>query len=152
MDKKNHNIIIDEMTLEDLDSISTNLETDFDDFWNYNILREEIKNNNSKLIVAKLNNEIVGFAGISIVLDTAELTNIVVRKNYRGNGISSILLNYIIDLARNNNCKFINLEVNCNNSIALHLYEHFGFKQVGLRKKYYDGQDAILLTLAIDFS
>ena len=43
MDKKNHNIIIDEMTLEDLDLISTNLETDFDDFWNYNILKEEIK-------------------------------------------------------------------------------------------------------------
>ena len=43
MDKKNHNIIIDEMTLEDLDSISTSLETDFDDFWNYNILKEEIK-------------------------------------------------------------------------------------------------------------
>lgn len=149
MDKKNHNIIIDEMTLEDLDSISTSLETDFDDFWNNNILREEIKNNNSKLIVAKLNDEIIGFAGISIVLDTAELTNIVVRKNYRGNGFSSILLNYIINLARNNNCKLVNLEVNCNNSIALHLYEHFGFKQVGLRKKYYDGQDAILLTLSV---
>lgn len=149
MGKKNHNIIIDEMTLEDLDSISTSLETDFDDFWNNNILREEIKNNNSKLIVAKLNDEIIGFAGISIVLDTAELTNIVVRKNYRGNGFSSILLNYIIDLAKNDNCKLVNLEVNCNNSIALHLYEHFGFKQVGLRKKYYDGQDAILLTLSV---
>ena len=145
-----NNIIIEKMTLEDLDSISSILETEFDNFWNYNILKNEIENENSKLIIAKLNNEIIGFAGISIVLDTAELTNIVIKKNYRGNGFSSILLKYLIDLAKNNNCEFLNLEVNCTNYIALHLYECFGFKQVGLRKNYYNEQDAILLTLGLN--
>ena len=73
------------MTLDDLNKISNILETDFDDFWNYNILKNEIEN--STCFVIKNDNEILGFAGISIVLDEADLTNIVIRKDCRGKRI-----------------------------------------------------------------
>lgn len=61
------------MTLSDLDEIAANLETDFDDFWNYNILKQEILSATSKVFVAKSNNNIVGFAGVSFILDEAVL-------------------------------------------------------------------------------
>ena len=76
------------MSFEDLNSIKDILETDFDDFWNYNILKKELEDQNSIYIVCKNNNEIVALAGITIILDTAELNYIVVKKSYRGNGIS----------------------------------------------------------------
>lgn len=140
------NIVIKEMTLAHLDSIKNILEKEFDNFWNYNIFKSELNNKNSKYIIAEINNEIVGFAGISIVLDTADITNIVVKKDFRGKGISSLLLESIINIAKANSCNIINLEVSFNNSIAINLYKKFNFKQVGCRKNYYNGQDGLLFS------
>ena len=76
---------INNMTLDDLNSISDILLSDFDDFWSYNVLKSELENENSKYLVIKNNNEIIGFAGIWIAIDEAHITNIVIKKSYRGN-------------------------------------------------------------------
>ena len=122
---------IRQMSLKDLDSISPILSTEFDNFWNSNILKD---------------GEIIGFGGITIILDIAELNNIVIRKSFRGNGFSSIILEKLIQTAKQKGCIKMNLEVSRINNIAISLYKKFGFKQVGLREKYYNGIDAILLT------
>ena len=140
------NVIIEEMNLSHLECIKDILENDFYDFWNYNIFKNELENKNSKYIIAKINNEIVGFAGITIILDTADITNIVVKKSFRGNGISTVLLKSIIEIVKSKNCNTINLEVNCNNLVAINLYKKFDFVQVGLRKNYYNGHDGLLFT------
>lgn len=79
-----NNFEITNMNLSDLENIKDILECDFDDFWNYNIFKSELENSNSTYFVAKYNNEIVGFAGILVVLDEADITNIVVKKSFRG--------------------------------------------------------------------
>lgn len=78
--QKTSDIEVSEMTLEDLENITKNLEKDFDDFWSKNILEQEIQSDTSKIYILKSNEKIVGFAAISIVLDEAEITNIVVKK------------------------------------------------------------------------
>lgn len=80
-------VLIKEMNTDDLDSISPILLSDFDDFWNYNVFKQELKNSTSKYICAIYNDEIIGFAGIWICIDEAHITNIVTKKNLRGNGI-----------------------------------------------------------------
>ena len=137
---------IRQMTLNDFDSISPILTTEFDDFWNPTILKNELSNPNSIYFIYEDNGEIIGFGGITIILDTAELNNIVIRKSYRGNGFSSIILEKLVQTATQKKCIKINLEVSKLNNVALNLYKKFGFKQVGLREKYYNGIDAILLT------
>lgn len=141
-----NNLDIEKMTLKDLEEISSILEKEFDDFWNYNILESELKNPNSVYLICKINNEIIGFAGITIILDTAELNNIVIKKSCRGKGYSLILLENLIDEAKRKNCNKINLEVSSSNIVAINLYKKFNFEQVGLRKKYYNGNDALLFT------
>lgn len=84
------NIKIETMTLEDLEIIKDALISDYDNFWNYNIFKEELQNNNSKYLVAKINNEIVGFAGIKIILDSADIMNIVTKKTFRNKGIRNL--------------------------------------------------------------
>ena len=145
------NILINKMTNEDLEKIKNNLSKEFDDFWDYEILKEELNSRTSKYIVAKKsNNIIVGFAGIKIILDEAEIMNIVTKKEERHQGIGKLLLNEIIKISKENNIYLINLEVNAKNTIAINLYKKYNFKEVGLRKKYYNGQDyAILMTLKI---
>lgn len=141
-------INISTMTLDDLEQIKDILQSDFDEFWNYDILLNELSSSNSKYIVAKnKDNTIVGFAGIKIILDEAELMNIVTKKDMRHFGIASSMLNHLLSICKENNIKLLNLEVNTQNTIAINFYKKYNFVEVGLRKKYYDNTyDALLMT------
>ena len=142
------NVEILEMTISDLELIKDSLLTDFDDFWTYNTFKNELFNPNSKYITAKANNEIVGFAGIWKSVDDVHITNIVTAKKYRNKNIGSLMLSNLIQMAKSEKgITSITLEVNSNNIPAQKLYEKFGFKVVGLRKKYYNNiDDAIIYT------
>lgn len=141
-------LVIHTMHISDLDEIRENLAENFDNFWNYEIFKEELVNNNSSYLVARYDGEIVCYGGIKVVLDVADVMNIVTRKDKRNMGFAKFILNELINIAKEKGCTSITLEVNENNKPAIHLYEQSNFKQVGLRKKYYDGIDsAILMTL-----
>ena len=144
-----NNIIIDKMSIGDLDSIKSVLQNEFDEFWNYNVFKDELKNENSYYIIAKLENNIVGFGGIWKAVDDVHITNIVVRKKFRKLGIGNVILEHLIKIGRNiQDINSITLEVNSKNTPAINLYLKFGFKKVGLRKNYYGlDQNAIIMTL-----
>ena len=136
------------MNLQHLEIIKDCLLTDFDNFWSYNILKQELENGKSKYFVAKQENEIVGFAGILLIIDQVNIMNIVVKKDKRNFGIGSSLLEEIIRYSKIHNATSITLEVNEKNIPAIKLYKKYGFKQVGLRRKYYNNEDnAILMDL-----
>lgn len=136
------------MTLSDLELIEDILLSDFDDFWNVNTFKNELLNPNSKYIVAKIDDTIVGFAGLWKSVDDVHITNIVAAKKFRRQNIGSILLSHLIQMAKaEKDITSITLEVNSNNITAQKLYEKFDFKVVGLRKKYYNNiDDAIIYT------
>ena len=137
---------ITNMALKDFNEIEHIYNVDFDSFWKPSTLKSELENPNSKYIVAKIDNKIVGFAGIWFSVDTAHITNIVIHKNYRHRGIGSILLETLISLARIK--PSLTLEVNIKNKNAQKLYLKYGFKNLGIRKKYYNGiEDAYIMTL-----
>lgn len=140
-------IEISTMMLNDLKQIKKNLQTDFDGFWNFEIFKEELANNNSMYLVLRYENEIVSFGGIKIILDEADIMNIVTKKDKRNQGFAKFLLNELITIAEEQNCKTITLEVDENNLPAINLYKDFDFKEVGKRKNYYkNGNTAILMT------
>lgn len=142
------NLSIIKMSIQDLDDLKDYLSTDFDEFWDYNTLKNELSSPFSNYFVAKQNNQIVGFAGIKFILDEAELMNIVTKKSERNKKIATQLLNYLIEFCKSNKKNLINLEVNAKNSIAINFYKKYNFKQIGLRKKYYNNvDDAILMAL-----
>lgn len=136
------------MTEADIEEISPNFQTEFDEFWNINNLKNDFQNPNSTYFVARLDNEIVGFAGFLNICDEANIMNIVTKINKRHLGIGSKLLSQLIASAHEQNCKSITLEVNEHNAPAIHLYEKFNFKRIGLRKKYYNNKDnAIIMSI-----
>ena len=139
-------INIEKMTLKDLELIKDNLQQDFDDFWNYNILNKELQNENSYYLVTKdENKQIVGFAGVQFILDEADITNIVTKKSARNSGIGTKLMEELIQICKQKNVLKITLEVNENNTIALKLYKNMGFVEIGQRKKYYNGKDTAII-------
>ena len=145
-----NNIKILPMTQEDLLYFENTLITEFDEFWNYSILKQEFYNENTSYIVAKQNDELVGFAGILTIVDEANIMNIVTKKNKRNLGIGTLLLQELINISTQKKLKSITLEVNEKNIPAIKLYEKFNFEKVGIRKKYYNNTDsAILMTFYI---
>ena len=141
-----NNIEIFDMSFDDFKELEPIYTTEFDDFWDIQNLKSELKNSNSKCIVAKLNNKIVGFAGIWFSVDDAHITNIVVHKELRHNGIGSILLEKLIELAKIKTS--LTLEVNTKNENAYNLYLKYGFKNLGIRPKYYKNlDDAYIMTM-----
>lgn len=141
-----NNIKIEEMNLSHLEIIKNILTSEFDDFWNYNVLKEELENKNSKYLVAKIDNEIIGFAGIKVILDEADIMNIVVKKNFRNNGVGSLILKNLINLSKELSLSSISLEVDEANIVAINLYKKFDFKEIGNRKNYYKNNNAILMS------
>ena len=139
---------LSKMSIEDLKSIKNVLASEFDNFWSYDVLEEELECDNSYVIVAKVGeNTIVGFAGLKVILDEADIMNIVVKKDFRHNGIGSFLLENLINYSKDLNLKTITLEVNENNLSAIRLYDKFSFDKLGIRKNYYDGKsDAIIMS------
>lgn len=145
-------IKIEKMTLEDLEKIKDNLEIDFDNFWNCNVLSKELQNENAYYILAKdMKEKIVGFAGVQFILDEADITNIVTKKDSRNCGIATKLMEELINVCKQKKVASITLEVNENNKYAIKLYEKFEFKKIGQRKKYYNGKDtALIMELKIE--
>ncbi len=140
-------IKIELMNIGHFEKIEKKLCEEFDDFWTSSILKSEIENPNTVYFVALDNDNIVGFAGIIITPQDVEITNIVTKKTERKKGIGNLLLDKLINKAKELKQNIISLEVNEKNEIAIHLYEKYGFEKIGVRKKYYNGKNnAIIMT------
>lgn len=70
-------------------------------------------------------------------VDSAELYNISVDPAYQGRGIGRMLLNHMLTRSRTMPVDSVFLEVRVSNQRAIDLYQSVGFRQVGVRKDYY---------------
>lgn len=138
---------IAKMTLDDLNSIKDNLISDFDDFWNYSVFKSELESDSSHYLVVKDNSKIIGFAGIKVTVPDCDIMNIVVKKDFRNQGIGSLLLKELINLSKSLKVQNLFLEVNEKNRPAILLYNKFGFKKISTRKNYYKDNNAIVMKL-----
>lgn len=90
---------------------------------------------------------IIGMGCLWGILDEAHITLLVVHPDYRRQGLGQTLLWSLLQVARQRNLARATLEVRASNQAALHLYERFGFRVVGQRRRYYqdNGEDALIL-------
>lgn len=86
-----------------------------------------------------------GFIVYRATLDEAEIITIGVHPDARRTGIGIALIGVMVADLKKQGVKHIFLEVAADNAPARALYEQVGFVQVGVRPKYYDGIDAIMM-------
>ena len=116
--------------------------------WSKQSLEEEMNNETSLFLVAKEENKVIGYIGMSIVIDEGYIFNVAVRENHRNKGVATALINELVTYGKKNNFSFITLEVRESNLPAISLYSKFGFIKAGERKDYYSNpkENAILMT------
>jgi ribosomal-protein-alanine N-acetyltransferase len=91
---------------------------------------------------------IIGYAGMWIMVDEAHITTIAVRSTWRGKGLGELLLASLIAEAGEAGADRVTLEVRVTNETAQNLYRKYGFRQEGLRRRYYsdNNEDAYIMT------
>lgn len=94
---------------------------------------------------------IVGYAVLWCVVDQGELANVAIVPGRRGQGLGRLLVGRVLDVARARGLTRVYLEVRSSNQRAARIYEDFGFREVGVRRDYYDQprEDARILMLEL---
>ena len=93
--------------------------------------------------------ELIGYFVLMLAADEAHLLNIGVSRNRQAMGFGARLLRQAMFIAGRAGARMLLLEVRPSNDKALRLYEHFGFRQIGVRRGYYAAEagreDALVL-------
>jgi ribosomal-protein-alanine N-acetyltransferase len=119
--------------------------------WSEATFRGLLRRSDSDLFVAETRHGVCGYAVFWAVVDQGELGNVAVAETQRGQGIGRLLIEAVLERAARRNVREVFLEVRKSNESAQHLYEDFGFAQVGRRKNYYlqPVEDALVMKLDI---
>lgn len=92
------------------------------------------------------NGEIMGYYGMNIVAGEGYIANIAVSKPFQGKGVGNVLLERLLQVAKEKQTCEITLEVRVSNEKAICLYEKFGFHIEAERKGFYsDGETAYIM-------
>jgi ribosomal-protein-alanine N-acetyltransferase len=137
------------MSLDDLPAVHAIERASFAVPWPDDAYRNEIRTNRlASYVVARLADDVVGFAGLWVMVDEAHVTTFAVHPGWRRRGVGERLLLALLDLAVGRQAREATLEVRLSNLPARKLYEKYGFRPVGIRPRYYsdNGEDALIMT------
>lgn len=141
-------VVLDIMTLEDVPRVREIEQQSFRTMWPRDAYTHELRDNRlASYMVARLEREIVGYAGMWVIMDEAHITTIAVDPMYRGQHIGERLLIGLIDAAVERGARWMTLEVRKSNTGAQALYHKYAFREIGMRKGYYSDnrEDALVM-------
>ncbi len=140
---------LETMTAEDLEEIFAVESRSFEDPWPEEVFRAELRHCWSHCHVLRRTetSELLGYIVFWSVADEVHLLNVAVNPDERHHHYGRMLVDFMLGFAAENKARFVTLEVRRSNVAAIALYESGGFRQVGVRPKYYsnNGEDAILM-------
>lgn len=123
----------------------------FGGLWSEDGYRRELESDCSDLVslIPADGPPLLGFACVWHILEEAHITLLATHPNYPRQGLGQLLLLTLLSRARDRGLQHATLEVRAANQPAIALYEKFGFKIAGHRKRYYPdtGEDALILWL-----
>jgi len=139
--------IIDPMTLEDIEAVAAIEQASFRDPWPARYFFTELSSNKlARYLVVRHNNRVVAYIGSWHIFEEVHITTLAVEQGYRRQGLATLLIASLIDKTEALGAEIITLEVRPSNLEARAFYETLGFVTVGLRKRYYQDEDALIMT------
>ncbi len=117
--------------------------------WSERSFRNELDHERGIFLAALLEGQVVGYAGIWMVVDEAHVTTIAVAPEHQRKGIGERLMTEVLIKSREAGMKCSTLEVRAGNEGAIQLYTKLGFLVAGKRKGYYpdNREDAVVMWL-----
>ena len=142
-------VAVSPMELADVASVEAIERASFSAPWPPNAYRTELQTNRlAHYLVIRVGPQIVGYAGLWLMVDEAHVTTFAIHPDWRRRRLGERLLMALLDIALDRRAAEATLEVRLSNLAARRLYEKFGFRPVGIRPRYYtdNGEDALIMT------
>ncbi len=142
-------LVIEAMRLADLPAVHDIERRSFSTPWPSHAYRTELETNRlAHYRVARVDGQVIAYAGIWLMVDEAHVTTFAVDPAWRRRHIGEALLLSMMDLAIEHGAREATLEVRLSNLAARRLYEKYGFRPVGIRPRYYsdNNEDALVMT------
>ncbi|MFN2520878.1 MAG: ribosomal protein S18-alanine N-acetyltransferase [Candidatus Limnocylindria bacterium] len=141
-------IVIADMTLDDISAVQEVERSSFPVPWPANAFRQELtQNKNARYVVARADGVVVGYAGLWLMVDEAHITTFAVLPDFRRRRIGERMLQRLFEIAGELGAAWLTLEVRASNLGAQRLYEKYGFRRAGVRRRYYsdNNEDALIM-------
>lgn len=137
------------LQFSDCEAVAEIAEQCLPEHWSLGSVRSVLKYENNIYYVAHSIEQslVVGFAGIMVIADEAELLNIAVNPDFRRQGIGKLLLGRMLQEANKAGAFRLLLEVRESNFDARKLYYQHQFVEIGTRRGYYRDpiEDAVIM-------
>ena len=108
--------------------------------WSEAAFRSELTNPQALTLVALREGQVAGFVNIAFAAETADINTVAVGAAYRRQGIGKRLL-LAMEAWMEGQVSSYFLEVRQSNAPAIALYQSLGYRQVGVRPRYYHKPD-----------
>ncbi|OXM84468.1 ribosomal protein S18-alanine N-acetyltransferase [Paenibacillus rigui] len=136
------------MQMEDIPAICDIEQEAFTTPWTAGAFQNELTSNQfARYLVMEFNGQVIGYGGMWLIMEEAHITNVAVRKGFRGQKLGERLMRELQKTASFFGALRMTLEVRASNFVAQNLYEKLGFYSVGVRRGYYtdNREDAIIM-------
>ena len=145
--ERNDTIAIRKMEERDLEQVSRLEAENFSMPWSVDSFREMVSHPDALYLVAVDRGNICGTCGVRNISGEGEITNVVIREEYRGSGLAQKMLLDLISQGEKMGITAYTLEVRKSNAVAIHVYEKMGFVSEGIRPHFYEkpDEDAVIM-------
>ncbi|HJA64724.1 tRNA (adenosine(37)-N6)-threonylcarbamoyltransferase complex dimerization subunit type 1 TsaB [Lachnoclostridium sp. An169] len=146
--EKNAKTTVRRMTMEDAAAVAEMEHQLFADAWSEKAVLDTLGLSNTICLTAEKAGRITGYLLAYTAADEAEIARIAVAKEFQRQGAARTMLEELFDLCAQQEVGKVLLDVRESNAAARSLYEHAGFKEDGVRQKFYENpvEDAILMS------
>ena len=145
--ERNDTIVIRKMEEQDLAEVAKLEEENFSMPWSVDSFRELVSHPDALYLVAIDRDSVCGTCGVRNISGEGEVTNVVIREEYRGSGLGQKLLTELLRQGAEMGIEAFTLEVRKSNATAIHVYEKLGFVSEGIRPHFYEkpDEDAVIM-------
>ncbi|MDE0130866.1 MAG: ribosomal protein S18-alanine N-acetyltransferase [bacterium] len=113
--------------------------------WTRQTFLDELAAPRRVYLVALVEGEVVGYGGMMLVTEEAHITTVVTLPERRRARVATRMMLELVSRAIREGTRSLTLEVRSSNQAAQALYWRFGMAPVGVRKKYYVSEDALIM-------
>lgn len=142
------------MTMEDGAAVAEMEHQLFPDAWSEKSILETLEQTNTICLIAQKAGRTAGYLLAYTAADEAEIARIAVVKELQRQGAARALLAKLESVCGSEGIKKILLDVRSGNGAARALYTSTGFKEDGIRQRFYENpvEDAILMSRELEIN
>jgi len=114
--------------------------------WSLAMFVLELSKPSSICLAAVHDGELIGYLICSRYHTVWHVMNVAIDGKYRRRGVASTLIEHLFSVTDRGGERYT-LEVRVSNSEAISMYESFGFRSAGIRRRYYhdNNEDALIM-------